>query len=259
MDIETLIVAEGGHGPFTSGKRTPLFPDGTFVHEHQFNYPTSCKFLDLCKSAGFETLNVSDEFSDVPLKTRTVNANNVYEQFMTRNPNGVVIYVSFHYNALNGVFDNKKGGISTFHYPGAKDSQMLDEYVQEQLINGAVVYNRGVRSADFHVLRETHMTAILIEAGFMDKLSEAKLMLNVNYQNEVAIETFNGCLNYLKKECGVIMPTKDNSIPNWKIDGEKWLRDNNITNTVHNPLEKLDFGTFGMILKQNYDKMNGGK
>ena len=31
------IVLDAGHGPYTAGKRTPTFDDGTFMHEHEFN------------------------------------------------------------------------------------------------------------------------------------------------------------------------------------------------------------------------------
>ena len=37
--MKYLILYDDGHGefPLTPGKRTPIFPDGTFMHENDFN------------------------------------------------------------------------------------------------------------------------------------------------------------------------------------------------------------------------------
>jgi len=44
--------------------------------------------------------------------------------------------------------------------------------------------------------------------------------------------------------------------PQYKIDGEKYLRDNSYTLSEHDPLEPVDFGTLGTIL-MNYNKKHG--
>lgn len=255
--MKVLIIAEGGHGPNTPGKRTPKFEDGSFIHEHEFNYPTSCRFLDLCKNVGFEVLNVSEANDDVPLLERTARANRAYAEFKAKNPSGVCLYVSFHYNAFNGKFDNKTGGISSFHYPNARDSKNLNEYVQKELIKGTVMYNRGVRSADFHILRKTQMTAILIEAGFMDKLSEAKLMLDENYQSEVATETFNGVINYLKNEYGVIIEDKKKSYTEEKQEALAWAKDKEISDCTR--LKEPCTREEEIVMNYRMYKLLGGK
>lgn len=201
-------------------------------------------------------LNVSNVGYDVPLITRTDTANEAYKDFKAKNPNGVCLYVSFHYNALNGVFDNKVGGISTFYYPGAKDSEKLDEYVQRELVKGTVMYNRGVRTADFHVLRETNMTAILIESGFMDKLSEAKLMLDKNYQNEVATETFCGALNYLKTEYGVIVQDKKKSYQEEIQEATKWAKEVKVSDCTR--LKETCTREEQIVMLHRLYKLNGG-
>ncbi len=44
--------------------------------------------------------------------------------------------------------------------------------------------------------------------------------------------------------------------PQYKIDGEKYLRDNLYTLSEHDPLEPVDFGTLGTML-MNYNKKHG--
>jgi hypothetical protein len=54
-----------------------------------------------------------------------------------------------------------------------------------------------VQSADFQVLRETEMPGVLVEYGFMDNLTEAKLLLTEAYRAECAIELAKGICEYL--------------------------------------------------------------
>ena len=255
--MKVLIIAEGGHGPRTPGKRTPKFDNGSFIHEHEFNYPTSCKFLELCKNVDFEVLNVSAENYDVSLRTRTDRANQEFEAFMAQNPSGICLFVSFHFNARNGKFDSKKGGIDVHYYPGAKDSKMFAQYVQNELIKNTKMYNRGIKANDFHVLRKTSMPAILCECGFMDKLEEAKLMLDENYQSEVATETFNGVLSYLKEEHGVIVQGKKKSYQEEIREATTWAKKNNISDCAR--LKENCTREEMIVMLHRLDKLIGGK
>ena len=46
------------------------------------------------------------------------------------------------------------------------------------------------------------------------------------------------------------------SVPEWKINGEKYLRDKGISTSQHDPLETVDFGTIGILLKNLIEKFN---
>src|SRR5690606_187652 len=102
------------------------------------------------------------------------------------------IYVSIHYNAGGGQ------GVETYHYPGSSKGRRLAQCIHGFVIKGTSQKNRGVKSANFHVLRETKMPAVLIEFGFMDDpgLREARLMLNKAFQQECARETAQGICKY---------------------------------------------------------------
>ena len=201
-----LIITEGGHGSNTSGKRTPKFNNGSYIQEYEFNKPTAQLFLDKAKEIGFEVLNVASETWDVGLSTRVRRANGAYIKHVRKYPNvskeKLVIYVSFHYNAQDNSWGGTRGGIEVYYYKGAEDSKSLSEKILNNLIKGTSQINRGVKTADFYVLRKTSMTAVLIEAGFMDNLEEAKMMKDKKYQNEVAEETLTGCCEYIGIEYG---------------------------------------------------------
>lgn len=184
-----LIAIDNGHGYNTAGKRTPVMPDGKVIREWEFNYPTAKKLGEILKHNGFEVVFVSDTEEDTPLKSRTDKAN----------AEKADIFVSIHFNAYQGVWGTH-GGIDTFHYPNSAKGQELAKLVQEELIKGTGLRDRGVKAENFQVLRETTMPAILCECGFMDNSEEAKFMLDQEYQLKCARSIAKGICRYFGVE-----------------------------------------------------------
>ena len=81
-------------------------------------------------------------------------------------------FISFHRNAFK---PETAAGVETYTYlnPSAK-SKELAENIQSSLVRVGFV-NRGVKEANFHVLRETKAPAILIEIGFIDNSQDNAL------------------------------------------------------------------------------------
>src|SRR5690606_16698811 len=79
------------------------------------------------------------------------------------------------------------GGIETYVYTTKpKEALELANKVQNELIKATGLRNRGVKSADFHVLRESNMTAILTECGFYDNKEELALLKKDSYRRKCA-------------------------------------------------------------------------
>jgi N-acetylmuramoyl-L-alanine amidase len=166
------IMLDAGHGYNTAGKRSP---DG--MKEYEFNRKVASYVKEILESHQNVTVYFahSDDL-DVPLKERTDAANRLK----------VDIYVAIHANA-NGETWNDAGGIETYVYPTKpKEAVELAQKIQKYLVTITGLRNRGVKTADFHVLRETHMTAILAECGFMTNQKEANLMHTEAFQKECA-------------------------------------------------------------------------
>jgi len=81
-------------------------------------------------------------------------------------------FISFHRNAFA---PEKAKGIETYTYlnTGAK-SKELAKVLQTRLVALGFV-DRGVKAANFHVLRETKAPAVLIEIGFIDNTGDNNL------------------------------------------------------------------------------------
>ena len=89
-------------------------------------------------------------------------------------------FISFHRNAFN----KQANGFEVFTYTARKPQAAK----LATNINNAMVKvgfrNRGVKSANFHVLRETKADAVLLEIGFIDSKIDNSIFDN-NYNNLV--------------------------------------------------------------------------
>jgi len=74
-------------------------------------------------------------------------------------------FISLHRNAFK---PEQAAGVETYTYinPGTKAKELAKK-IQNALV-GVGFGNRGVKEANFHVLRETKAPAVLIEIGFID-------------------------------------------------------------------------------------------
>ena len=191
---EILVLVDDGHGWETKYgyKSTPKLDDGTFIRENTFNHATKELLKQVLINQGIHVFDVSPERTDTPLKLRTDRAN---EQ-MKAGKYKLYLFISIHFNSMGLYWDDSVGGIETYFYPGSKEGKKLADIVHSQLLKGTDLKDRHVKSANFHVLRETMMTAILCELGFMSNHVEANLMTNIAYQNECSTEIAMGICQY---------------------------------------------------------------
>lgn len=99
--------------------------------------------------------------------TVSLNDRSYYE-----NGNAYDYFISFHRNAYE---PEKAKGVETYTYlnPGEKSRELAESIQASLVILGFV--DRGVKEANYHVLRETKSPAVLIEIGFIDNSEDNNL------------------------------------------------------------------------------------
>lgn len=198
--MKYVVLRDAGHGLGTSGKRTPYISSiGRYIKENEFNEPVSEYFEDELKRHEVIVHDISPTTRDVPLTQRTNEANRLLNYYINKYGAGNVrvVLVSFHFNAFDGSFSGSNpSGISVHIQPGSNHARKLAECVGKYLRKGTKQVWRGIVEQNLHMTREFQGVGILTENGFMDHSEEAKLMLNKDYQKEVARETAQGVLEY---------------------------------------------------------------
>ena len=183
---------EHGQNPPTAGKRTPVMPYlNRQIYENEFNRPTKNKFIEALLRNDFSVYDVKPELSDTAVSTRVARVNR----------QNLTLLVTFAYNAFGtGNTFNSAQGVATYYSlrnRNASQSKALSEEVYEKLLAGTNQRGNGVGTLDIGVLSSVNCPSTLVEAGFMTNLQEAKLMLDWDFQTEVAEETCNGVCAYL--------------------------------------------------------------
>ena len=106
---------------------------------------------------------------------------------------GVDVFVSLHCNSFS---DEQAQGLETFSHPSSKNGTALAKCIQDSLIKDRLyTKDRGIKTANFSVLRNTKATAALVELGFISNKEDAEILKNK--QSELAESVAKGILNFL--------------------------------------------------------------
>jgi N-acetylmuramoyl-L-alanine amidase len=77
-----------------------------------------------------------------------------------------------------------------------ENSNNLATLIQRNMIAGSQGCDRGVKQANFYVLRGAYMPSILIEMGFISNPDEEVLLINDDYQDRLSRTIFEGIKRY---------------------------------------------------------------
>lgn len=166
------IGTDAGHGLTTPGKQTP---DGE--KEWSFNDAVLRAFIrEMQNYEDVQVYRYDDPTgkTDVPLKTRTDKANK----------EKVNLYISFHHNANTGKWGDWTGTETHVYETKPKEAVKLAQIVQPKMAKAYGLKDRGIKYTNLHITRETNMTAILLEGGFMDSRIDIKKMRDIAVLNK---------------------------------------------------------------------------
>jgi N-acetylmuramoyl-L-alanine amidase/PKD repeat protein len=108
------------------------------------------------------------------------------------NSSGADIFLSIHNNA---VFSEYAHGTETYWNPnGVEGSSQFASLVQSNILQQTGRANRGVKTANFRVIKYTTMPAALVECAFVSNPTENNLLKTADFRERCA----NGLLNAIK-------------------------------------------------------------
>lgn len=102
-------------------------------------------------------------------------------------------FISIHRNAYKPEIGR---GCETHIYAKGSKAENLANKVNLEIVSNGFV-NRGIKVSNFHVLRETKCTAILVEVGFIDNILDNNLF-DSKFE-KIAISIVRGCLFHIEK------------------------------------------------------------
>jgi N-acetylmuramoyl-L-alanine amidase len=107
---------------------------------------------------------------------------------------GADLFVSIHCDS----FSNPQAqGTSTHYYASSEEGRKLAEKVQFNLLAALGRYDRGIRTADFYVLKHTTCPAVLVEGAFISNPEEEQLLQTDDFRYRYAWGLWQGIESYL--------------------------------------------------------------
>lgn len=148
---------------------------------------------------------------DIKMTREKEETISLYERAEMANKYGADVFVSIHQNSFTA---NSAYGIETYYHRDKNIYKNYAEGIQNSIIKNTSGFNRGTKTANFVVLRETNMPSALVECGFITNVNEAKKLNTDAYQEKIASAVADSIYNYLKanivltEEKGVFKDTK---------------------------------------------------
>jgi len=203
------ICINAGHGPkgvnnSNSNRLDPGAIGATGYEEYIETKEVADLVSNKLKFNGIETLVIQDgDLWDVTEKSNTWKSD---------------YFISIHCNS----FSADSHGVETFSLNTTGKGRVLAEKVHKELVPATGLYDRSLKTANYHVLRETDCPAILTEIGFISNPKEESLMKDSAWDNKVSSAIARGICNFLGidyKE-GVVFKVADVTT---KVDKDVYL------------------------------------
>lgn len=182
-----LIVLDPGHGGLDRGAGDEELPE-KFV-----NLEIALHLEEILRERGFEVAITRSDDTFIPLWERAALANALEAD----------LFVSIHNNSA---VDSAAQGTETYYLPKQPNNLMLAQAVQRELVRALKRRDRGVKSNNFWVLRDSEVPAILVEVSFLSNPEERALLAQESYRKAAAEAIALGIVQYFARLDGGAAP-----------------------------------------------------
>lgn len=165
---EPLIVIDAGHGGNDQGTHA-----GDLL-EKDVNLSVAKLLRKELKKNGWRVLMTREDDSRVELSDRTGLANE----------KSAAVFISIHCNYCED--SAKIRGTECYYMESSDESRTIAERISAKFDEELKIKSRGVKTEDFHVLRQTKMPAVLVELGYFSNAAEKKKLSGQDYQKLLA-------------------------------------------------------------------------
>lgn len=188
-----IIALDAGHGLKTAGKQTP---DG--IKEWTLNDKVRDKVVDMLKDY------------DVKFVFPDNNEGNTDEGLTARRSmyinQKVDVAVSIHHNAYTGTWNNATGVEVFVDKNNTAADMKLAECIYPKLVANTGLRGRGIKKANWTVINQNTIPAVLVEGGFMDGKTDYPVITSDAGQTAYAKAVAEGLVEFLGLEKKVVKP-----------------------------------------------------
>ena len=167
------IVIDAGHNHQTVDTGAA----GNGLKEQDITWEIADKLRMNLQRNGFEVIMTRPQKTD---SLGTTVRESLQERVDIANRNNADLFLSIHCNSGGGT------GTETYCYQLGGNGEKLAKLVQEMVTAETGLTNRGVKTDNLFVIKNTVMSAILLETAFIDNASDAELLASSSGQQKFA-------------------------------------------------------------------------
>lgn len=174
-DVRTIVI-DAGHN--YDGKDLGARNDALGIREELLTFQIADKLRARLEKMGYTVVmtrktqesSIANTSTSDSLRARVDLAHEVLAD----------LFISIHCNTGGGM------GTETYCFANTGYSGRLAKLIQSSITRETALYDRGVKTADFFVVRNTLMPAVLVETGFIDNESDAAYLTSEEGQEKLA-------------------------------------------------------------------------
>ncbi|TLS38488.1 cell wall-binding repeat-containing protein [Pseudalkalibacillus caeni] len=173
------LVVDAGHGDHDNGA------SGFGLKEKNINLDVALRLRDVLQKNGAEVVMTRDDDTFLELSERVYIANN----------SNADSFISIHSNTAGTIYANGSETYWQDQYKAA-ESEALATSIQKELYLAMDHRNRGVKQADYYVIKYTKIPSVLVELGFVTGEEDAKKLADPVYRQKAAEAIYRGVVNF---------------------------------------------------------------
>jgi stage II sporulation protein D len=176
-----VFVIDPGHG---GDSKDNVGPKG--LREKDVNLDIALQLSEFLQEAGAKAYLTRKDDREILLSSRAEMANSIRPHF----------FISIH---QNGFYNQAVSGTEIYYYNGDKEGERLGRMIMLQLVEDVGAINKGVKTANFYILREAKVRSVLLELFYITNPEEEEKLKLKEYRTSVARSIFKGILRYYRE------------------------------------------------------------
>lgn len=150
------------------------------VREEEITWQIADKLKDKLEDMGYTVVMTREKMTDSIANTSVTDS--LQARVDLAHTSFADLFISIHCNIGNGIGK----GIESYCFQLGGYSARLAKIVQEKVSESTGLYDRGVKTANFFVNKNTLMPSVLIETGFMDNEHDMEILASRDGQERIA-------------------------------------------------------------------------
>ncbi len=150
------------------------------IREEEITWQIADKLKERLEDMGYTVVMTREKMTDSIANSSVIDS--LQARVDLAHTSFADLFISIHCNIGNGVGK----GIETYCFQQGGYSARLAALVQDKVSDYTGLYDRGVKTSNFFVTKNTIMPSILVETGFMDNEHDIEILASRDGQEKIA-------------------------------------------------------------------------